>query len=112
MFSNKAPGAADLLGATTTSRAVGNVPPVWQLFFRTSSRHRPGFFFVHLDQNSGRDKTQVLAETQVFLPKTQLFFSPKLRFPKLSKSLYYISFSKTQPEQRKTHVKILKTQVS
>ena len=71
-----------------------------------------GFFFVHLDQNSGRDKTQVLAETQVFLSKTQLFFSPKLRFPKLSKSLYYISFSKTQPEQRKTQVKIPKTQVS
>ena len=68
--------------------------------------------FVHFEQNSGRDKTQVLGETQVFLPKTQLFFSPKLRFPKLSKSLYYISFSKTQPEQSKTQVKIPKTQVS
>ena len=41
------------------------------------------FFFDHLEQNSGRDKTQVLGETQVFLPKTQLFFSQKLRFPKL-----------------------------
>ena len=65
---------------------------------------QPGFFFDHLEQNSGRDKTQVLGETQVFLPKTQLFFSQKLRFPKLQASLYYISFSKTQPELRKTQV--------
>ena len=51
---------------------------IWKLM----SHDKSGFFY-HLEQNSGRDKTQVLGETQVFLPKTQLFLSQKLRFPKL-----------------------------
>ena len=57
-------------------------------------------------------KTELLGKTQVHLPKTQLFFPQKLRFPKLSKLIYNIRFKKSQPNLRKTQVKILKTQLS
>ena len=40
----------------------------------TQTRVHAGFFFVHLDQNSGPRKTQVFGETQVFPAKTQVFF--------------------------------------